>query len=156
MFFFLRLRFGNPWEIRRFEVSDPSNFQLMLALDERYGFVGEELADGDALLAVLGELGPVAGDRGIEVVKEFRFRGRVLIDTNRMAQVIYNIAANARDAMPEGGTLLVGSGPQGDAEVALTIADTGVGLSAEARARLEWIADAYLPVSAPAASFCAS
>jgi hemerythrin-like metal-binding protein len=61
-----------------------------------------------------------------------------------MEQVIMNLAVNARDAMPAGGTLVlettnlaVHGGPVPDgAYVALRVRDTGTGLSPEARAHL--------------------
>jgi len=65
-------------------------------------------------------------------------------DRGQMEQVIMNLAVNARDAMPAGGTLVLettnlavhgGSVPDG-AYVALRVRDTGTGLSPEARAHL--------------------
>ncbi len=71
-------------------------------------------------------------------------------DRDRMEQMLMNLALNARDAMPQGGELQVRVsrielGAEGEAPVGgmapgswirLTVADTGVGLSDEARAHL--------------------
>ena len=66
------------------------------------------------------------------------------VNRGQMEQVIMNLAMNARDAMPAGGTLVLettnlavhgGSVPDG-AYVALRVRDTGTGLSPEARAHL--------------------
>ncbi len=74
----------------------------------------------------------------------------VRADRGQLEQVLANLAVNARDAMPEGGELvigvsaveLVGEGePRGvelppGAYVALTVSDEGVGMSAEVRSHL--------------------
>jgi two-component system, cell cycle sensor histidine kinase and response regulator CckA len=73
--------------------------------------------------------------------------GHVRADADQMSQVLINLAANARDAMPEGGrlcvrTALVESGECPAAEdrealpgvaVLLAVSDTGVGMSYETR-----------------------
>ncbi len=74
----------------------------------------------------------------------------ILADTAAVHQILLNLATNARDAMPDGGTLRVGVAVAGlDAShlaghgwgdpgpyVCLTVADTGVGMDAETRKRL--------------------
>jgi signal transduction histidine kinase/ActR/RegA family two-component response regulator len=71
--------------------------------------------------------------------------GKVKADPVQIEQVVMNLAANARDAMPEGGTLTIETAtvqvdesyvqrhsivPQGD-YVLLTVADSGQGIAAE-------------------------
>jgi PAS domain S-box-containing protein len=51
----------------------------------------------------------------------------VLADRAQLEQVIINLAINARDAMPDGGTLAIGTGMTGS-EVRLTVSDTGTGI----------------------------
>jgi signal transduction histidine kinase len=75
------------------------------------------------------------GDRGIEVVRDCRYEGRAAIDAERMAQVVYNIAANARDAMPGGGTFTVAT-RQNRERVELRFSDTGPGVPEELRDRV--------------------
>ncbi len=74
---------------------------------------------------------------------------RVAADPGQMQQVLLNLAVNARDAMPSGGSLIIetanvsiarggavaGSPPAGD-YVSLTVSDTGTGMPAEVQARL--------------------
>jgi two-component system cell cycle sensor histidine kinase/response regulator CckA len=74
----------------------------------------------------------------------------VKVDANQISQLILNLALNARDAMPTGGKLSIGTGrvvldgnPQGPlpgvgdgAFAVLTVRDTGHGLSEDARAHL--------------------
>jgi len=74
-------------------------------------------------------------DRGIKVMMEWDYTGEVQMDSDRMAQVVYNIAANARDAMPEGGQLTI-STRQDDGWVELRFADTGPGVPPELGERI--------------------
>jgi signal transduction histidine kinase len=73
----------------------------------------------------------------------------VRVDPQQFQNALLNLAINARDAMPRGGTLTIGAarrevGPDGDrahptlapgAYVTVTVADTGTGMSPEAVAR---------------------
>jgi PAS domain S-box-containing protein len=59
--------------------------------------------------------------------------GHVMVDPSQLEQVIANLAVNARDAMPRGGTLTIGThgaGNEGDV-IRLTVRDTGCGMSRE-------------------------
>jgi CheY-like chemotaxis protein len=76
--------------------------------------------------------------------------GRVRADASQMEQVIVNLATNARDAMPQGGKVVVeianvdleeGPGSKNlglnpGPYVMMAISDTGVGMNAETRSRL--------------------
>ncbi len=71
-------------------------------------------------------------------------------DPGHIEQVVMNLAVNARDAMPDGGSLLIATGDfQADREyagrhlgvaegryVALRVVDTGVGMGADVRSRM--------------------
>ena len=94
------------------------------------------------LRRVLGE------DIALTVV-ETRRSGQVLVDPGQIEQVVMNLAVNARDAMPEGGSLTIETSdvrvaaevnahtvvPPGD-YVRISIADTGCGMDAATCARI--------------------
>lgn len=81
----------------------------------------------------------VAGDllgAGINVVVLPDLRGpHVRVDSAGLERALLNLIANARDAMPEGGTLTIETKQEGDV-VRIRVADTGVGFSPEARDRV--------------------
>lgn len=74
-------------------------------------------------------------DRGIEVVRDCNLKEAVVMDADRMAQVAYNIATNARDAMPDGGTFTVVTRKVGD-RVEIHFTDTGPGVPEELSDRI--------------------
>ncbi len=91
------------------------------------------LGPGVALVMLLDPAGPVA-----------------LVDPNQLDTAILNLANNAREAMPGGGTLTVatgslaaaadvveeGGGPDGGGLVAVSVADTGAGIAADVLGRV--------------------
>jgi two-component system cell cycle sensor histidine kinase/response regulator CckA len=88
---------------------------------------------------------------GVELVFRPADRlGRVKADPGQLEQLILNLAVNARDAMPDGGTLAIETanleldamfvrthpGASPGRHVALTVRDTGIGMDAETLARV--------------------
>lgn len=59
----------------------------------------------------------------------------VMASTNQMRQVMLNMFKNAKEAMPKGGTLTVGTGRERD-KVLIHIRDTGMGIPEESRAKI--------------------
>jgi CheY-like chemotaxis protein len=60
----------------------------------------------------------------------------VALDAPQFEQVLINLCVNARDAMPDGGTLSVRIEPDGLAHVLMSVCDTGVGIAPENMSRV--------------------
>ena len=64
----------------------------------------------------------------------------VFVDPTRLEQVIFNLALNARDAMPDGGTLTISVRvalvDDADRRVVLSVTDTGTGIDQDMRDRI--------------------
>ena len=86
----------------------------------------------------------------ITLVMNLSAAGRVTADPGQIEQVILNLAVNARDAMPNGGKLIIETadaeldagftershGARVGKHVLITVTDTGTGMDEETRARL--------------------
>ena len=73
--------------------------------------------------------------------------GAVMVDRVQLEVALLNLAVNARDAMPEGGRLMVSTRREGKG-VALSVADSGVGIPEDVVAR---IFDPFFTTKAPGA-----
>jgi two-component system cell cycle sensor histidine kinase/response regulator CckA len=65
--------------------------------------------------------------------------GNVFVDPAQMEQTLINLTLNARDAMPSGGQLWIGTSNtdlEGEPYIALSVSDTGVGMDPETQARI--------------------
>jgi PAS domain S-box-containing protein len=108
-------------------------------VDRREVDLGQVVRDAERLVKRL------AGDRVRVETRLAESPLVVLADVGQLEQVLMNLAVNARDAMPAGGTLTVATArretvaPGADAPRAwavLTVSDTGVGMDAATRDRI--------------------
>ena len=77
---------------------------------------------------VLDFIAPQAAQQGIDVHTHLDpALPTVQADPERIKQAVLNLVLNARDAMPEGGELIVATAPDGD-RVQIDITDTGIGV----------------------------
>lgn len=107
---------------------------------------GRNLPPTTSVLALPEDLHPglamiqrIVGERIHVVVEAPEVRCGVRIDLRQLERCLLNLATNARDAMPEGGTLTLRVSPEGVADEGgwcrIEVADTGQGMSQEVLAR---------------------
>jgi signal transduction histidine kinase len=74
--------------------------------------------------------------RSIEVIRQYRSSHKLLAHPGELRQAFSNLIANAIDAMPSGGQLFLRIRDGKKCRLAVTVADTGHGISREAIRRL--------------------
>jgi len=90
---------------------------------------------GDVMETALKFLETDLTNRNITIVRELDYTGECQVDAERIARVFYNIAGNAADAMPQGGTLAVHTKLDGDT-VLISFSDTGSGIPEHIKTRV--------------------
>ncbi len=126
-------------EIRRAADRGAGLTRQLLAYSRRQ-VLDREILD---LNAVVSELGPMLSrllGEDVRVVLELEPEaGFVLADRGQLGQVLVNLAVNARDAMPDGGLLIVSTRlrrSEDEDAVEIVVQDTGIGMDAETQARI--------------------
>ncbi len=116
----------------------------------RHQVLQPHVLDLDAVIADMRKLLARLLGEDVELRCEpSRATGRIYADAGGIGQVLMNLAVNARDAMPHGGTLTIATddvvldeakarpiGIAAGAYVRLTVRDTGIGMDAATKARL--------------------
>lgn len=74
-------------------------------------------------------------ERRIAIARDFTFSGSCLLDPEKIGRVLYNLAGNAADAMPNGGTLTI-STSQSNGTAIISVTDTGTGIPDAIRERI--------------------
>lgn len=92
-------------------------------------FLQTFLADVEALL------NQEFSGRGIEVSLRNEFKGKIKADEDKLKRLIFNLARNARDAMPNGGRFSI-EVTEDDANLRWSISDTGHGIPPEVQAQM--------------------
>jgi two-component system cell cycle sensor histidine kinase/response regulator CckA len=122
-----------------------------LLIFSRRALTQPEPVDVNAIVRDVEELLSVSIGSGVELRLELAGSvPAIMADRGQVEQVLLNLAFNARDAMPEGGILTIGTSlaelGEGDHDldpdaspgryVRLTVSDTGTGMSAEVAGRI--------------------
>ncbi len=95
----------------------------------------KELEFSEVMNSVLSFIDKDLEKNNVKLVKNAQFKGIVRMDQDKMVRVFYNIASNARDAMPQGGSLTVSTGEQ-NGYVRIDFTDTGTGMPEEVKNRI--------------------
>jgi signal transduction histidine kinase len=108
---------------------------LSLARRSRPDFQQEDLGEvvGDALAAVKVELDQLSIVSRLEVADDLP---KAWLDELQVRQVMLNLIRNARDAMVDGGELIVGVHARSPASLEISVSDSGSGMDDETRQHL--------------------
>jgi PAS domain S-box-containing protein len=141
---------GDVEEIKRAGERAAALTRQLLAFSRRQRQEVRVICLNEVIEGMVGMLERVLGERITLVVRLAEDLGRVRADRGQIEQVILNLVLNARDAMPEGGTLTLETanveldiaflrehpearpGPH----VRLSVTDTGVGMTPEVMSHL--------------------
>ncbi|MGQ0740954.1 MAG: response regulator [Alphaproteobacteria bacterium] len=86
----------------------------------------------ESIVALLGRTLPAK----IEIVTRLETVPPVLADKGQMEQVLMNLAVNAKDAMPDGGRLMIALETAAGGRVQLSVSDTGCGIPPDVLAKV--------------------
>ena len=95
----------------------------------------EDVELGEVIEGLIGFIEKDLARKDITIVHRFEYTGPCRMDLDKMSRAFYNLAANAADAMEQGGTLTIATGLR-DGTLAIEFADTGGGIPEEIRGRI--------------------
>ena len=135
-------------EIRMAGQQGSALIQQLLAISRRQVVEPKILCLNDALLSTKNLLSRLLGEKFELVTRLNRRLGKVKIDPAQVQQILLNLVVNARDAMPQGGTIQLKTGhaalqAQDSSSMGISIPaaflevkDNGCGMSAETQSHL--------------------
>lgn len=95
----------------------------------------QEVDFGEVMEGVLAFIEKDLTKRNIKLERNLTYNGKMKLDTDKIIRVFYNIASNAADAMPTGGTITVTTEDTGGM-VKVDFKDTGTGMPEEVKRRI--------------------
>jgi signal transduction histidine kinase/CRP-like cAMP-binding protein len=95
----------------------------------------QDLDFGEVMTGVLDFIEKDLEKNNVKLVRKCSFQGMVRLDQDKMIRVFYNLASNARDAMPQGGSLSVTTEALNN-HVRIEFTDSGTGMPEEVRKRI--------------------
>ncbi len=107
---------------------------LQFAKPEEYAGYVERYAPDEVIADCLPLVQHLLNRANIAVVREPAAQRLLLMNRTELQQVLVNLVVNALHAMPDGGVLTLGTSDEdigGRRGVAITVADTGIGMSRE-------------------------
>jgi signal transduction histidine kinase/CheY-like chemotaxis protein len=105
---------------------------------DRLDLAARPFALADLVEATVELLGPRAQAKGLEICAyvDERLPTRVVGDVARLRQVLFNLAGNGVKFTEQGGISIIVEPSEQPDEIAITVRDTGIGMSAEDQARI--------------------
>ncbi len=142
--------FADIMQIKQNANRAASLVRQLLAFSRRQAMLPQPLSVTDALADLSTLLRRLLGERIELEIVHGRDVGMVRVDPGQFDQVVINLAVNARDAMPGGGTLAIRTDSRTIANpmhrgaetvpagryTAIEISDTGIGIAPEDRSRI--------------------
>jgi K+-sensing histidine kinase KdpD len=95
----------------------------------------QELDFEEVMNSVLDFIEKDLTKNNVQLVRQAEFAGKVSLDQDKLVRVFYNIASNARDAMPQGGSLTVRT-IRDNGFVKIEFCDSGSGMPEEVKKRI--------------------
>jgi signal transduction histidine kinase len=95
----------------------------------------QELDFAEVMGGVLDFIEKDLTKNNVQLIRKTQFQGNLKMDQDKMVRVFYNIASNARDAMPQGGSLTVVTEPS-DGFVKIEFTDSGSGMPEEVKRKM--------------------
>jgi hypothetical protein len=129
---------GDLAEIQRAADRAAELTRQLLAFGRRQVLNPQPLELEDVLRGVEAMLRRLVGEEIRLLIRHDPTTPAVVADAGQLEQVAVNLAMNAREAMPDGGTLTIATYPAVRDDVsyaALEVADTGIGMDADTRMR---------------------
>ena len=134
----------------RHTVQRATNLSDQLMAFVRNEPVEPQVMDLNTIITDIGSmLAPIIGTQIVLKLDLSRVLGLVKVDPTQIEQIIVNLAVNARDAMPDGGELIIKTadvisggttkshlGVEAGKYVLLSVSDTGIGMTDEVKAHI--------------------
>jgi len=95
----------------------------------------QELDFAEVMGGVLDFIEKDLTKNNVQLIRKMQFQGNLKMDQDKMVRVFYNIASNARDAMPQGGSLTVVTEPS-NGFVKIEFTDSGSGMPEEVKRKI--------------------
>ncbi|MBI3578010.1 MAG: GAF domain-containing protein [Ignavibacteriales bacterium] len=95
----------------------------------------QEVDFGEVMNSVLDFIEKDLTKNNVQLIRKAQFSGKVNLDQDKLVRVFYNIASNARDAMPQGGSLTVATVAD-NGFVKIEFTDSGTGMPDEVKKRI--------------------
>jgi signal transduction histidine kinase len=95
----------------------------------------QDLDFGEVMTGVLDFIEKDLEKNNVKLLRKAEFKGVVKLDQDKMVRVFYNLASNARDAMPQGGSLTVSTSQEKEF-VKIEFTDSGTGMPDEVKKKI--------------------